>query len=248
MVTRSLARPYRVPVSMIVLVALVPLYVLIPGLLPPRTRYVPELALDRALPLVPSWAIVYGALYLFLILLPIFVVRQDELIRRMVYAYLLIWITAYVFFFVVYPTAAPRPDKVSGEGFAVWGLRTLYSSDPPYNCFPSLHVAHSFVSALACSRVHRRLGIVAMISATLVALSTLFTKQHYVLDVVAGVLLAFVAYGIFLRRYPSAQMSEFDRRVAPALALCVSAVVAVGLATSWLAYIWGGETQFTFGP
>lgn len=248
MVTRSLARPYRVPVSMIVLVALVPLYVLIPGLLPPRTRYVPELALDRALPLVPSWAIVYGALYLFLILLPIFVVRQDELIRRMVYAYLLIWITAYVFFFVVYPTAAPRPDKVSGEGFAVWGLRTLYSSDPPYNCFPSLHVAHSFVSALACSRVHRPLGIVAMISATLVALSTLFTKQHYVLDVVAGVLLAFVAYGIFLRRYPSAQMSEFDRRVAPALALCVSAVVAVGLATSWLAYIWGGETQFTFGP
>lgn len=248
MVTRSLARPYRVPVSMILLFALVPFYVLIPEFLPPRTRHVPELALDRALPLVPSWAIVYGALYLFLILLPIFVVRQDELIRRTVYAYLLIWITAYVFFFVVYPTAAPRPDKVSGEGFAVWGLRALYSSDPPYNCFPSLHVAHSFVSALACSRVHRRLGIIAMISATLVAFSTLFTKQHYVLDLVAGVFLAFVAYGIFLRRYLSDQISEFDRRVAPALALCVSAVVAVGLAISWLAYIWGGETQFTFGP
>lgn len=248
MVTRSLARPYRVPVSMILLFALVPFYVLIPEFLPPRTRHVPELALDRALPLVPSWAIVYGALYLFLILLPIFVVRQDELIRRTVYAYLLIWITAYVFFFVVYPTAAPRPDKVSGEGFAVWGLRALYSSDPPYNCFPSLHVAHSFVSALACFRVHRRLGIIAMISATLVAFSTLFTKQHYVLDLVAGVFLALVAYGIFLRRYSSDQISEFDRRLAPALALCVSAVVAVGLATSWLAYIWGGETQFTFGP
>ena len=68
------------------------------------------------------------------------------------------------------------------------------------------------------------------------------------LDVVAGVFLAFVAYGIFLRRYSSDQIPEFDQRVAPALALCVSAVVAVGLATSWLAYIWGGETQFTFGP
>ena len=248
MVKRSLARPYRVPVSMILLCALVPFYVLIPEFFPPRTRHVPELALDRALPLVPSWAIVYGALYLFLILLPILVVRQDELIRRTVYAYLLIWITAYVFFFVVYPTAAPRPEKVSGEGFAVWGLRALYSSDPPYNCFPSLHVAHSFVSALACSRVHRRLGVIAMIFATLVAFSTLFTKQHYVVDLVAGVFLAFVAYGIFLRRYSSDQISEFDRRVAPALALCVGAVVAVGLATSWLVYIWGGETQFTFGP
>lgn len=195
MVTRSLARPYRVPVSMVLLFALVPFSALIPEFLPPRTRHVPELALDRALPLVPSWAIVYGARYLFLILLPICVVRQDELIRRTVYAYRLIWITAYVFVFVVYPTAAPRPDKESGEGFAVWGLRVLYSSDPPYTCLPSLHVAHSFVSALACSRVHRRLGIIAMIGATLVAFSTLFTKQHYVLDLVAGVFLAFVAYG-----------------------------------------------------
>lgn len=248
MVARSLARPYRVPTSMVVLFALVPFYILIPAFLPPRTRHVPELALDRVLPLVPSWAIVYGALYLFLILLPLFIVRQDELIRRTVYAYLLIWITAYVFFFAVYPTAAPRPDQVSGTGFAVWGLRALYSSDPPYNCFPSLHVAHSFVSALACSRVHRRVGIIAMLSATLVAFSTLFTKQHYVSDVVAGVFLAFVAYGIFLRRDSSDQIPEFDRQVAPALALSVSAVVAVGLATSWLAYIWGGETQFTFGP
>jgi membrane-associated phospholipid phosphatase len=130
----------------------------------------------------------------------------------------------------------------------VWGLRALYSSDPPYNSFPSLHVAHSFVSALACSRVHRRLGIIAMIAATLVAFSTLFTKQHYVLDVVAGVSLAFVAYGIFLRSYSFDQIPEFDRRVAAVLALCVSAVVAVGLAISWLAYIWGGETHFTFGP
>lgn len=248
MVTRSLARPYRVPASMIVLFALVPFYILIPEFVPPRARYVPELALDRALPLVPSWAIVYGALYLFLILLPLFVVRQQELIVRTVHAYLLIWIAAYIVFFVVYPTAAPRPDTVTGEGFGVWGLRALYSSDPPYNCFPSLHVAHSVVSALACSRVHRRLGIIALIAAALVAVSTLFTKQHYVLDVVAGVVLAFVAYGIFLRRPGSDQIPELDRQVAPSLALCVSAVVAAGVAASWLVYLWLGQTQFGFGP
>lgn len=189
----------------------------------------------------------YGALYLFLILLPIFVVRNDELIRRTVYAYLLIWITSYAFFFVFYATVAPRPPKVVGTGFGVWGLRALYSSDPPYNCFPSLHVAHSFVSALACYRVHRRLGIIAGISATFVALSTLLTKQHYVVDVIAGILLAFVASGVFLSRYPSGRVSECDRRVAPALALCVAAIVAVGLAGSWLAYLWSGETHFEFG-
>jgi membrane-associated phospholipid phosphatase len=233
---------------MIILVALVPLYVLVPAFLPPSIRHVPELALDRDLPLIPSWAVVYGALYLFLILLPLFIVRDDRLIQRTVYAYLLIWITSYVFFFVVYPTTAPRPTNVIGEGFALWGLRALYSSDPPYNCFPSLHVAHSFVSALACGRVHRRIGMIAMILATLVAVSTVFTKQHYVLDVIAGGFLALAAYFIFLRGYSSEEAPEFDRRVAPALALCVSGVVAVGLTASWLAYLWSGETQFEFGP
>ena len=101
MVTRSLAQPYRVPISMVLLLALVPFYVLIPAFLPPKARHVPELALDRLVPLVPSWAIVYGALYLFVILLPVFVIRQDELIRRTVRAYLLTWITAYVFCFVI---------------------------------------------------------------------------------------------------------------------------------------------------
>lgn len=46
-------------------------------------------------------------------------------------------------------------------------------------------------------------------------------------------------------RYPSDQIPECDRQLAPALALCVGAIVAVGLATSWLAYVWDGGTQFT---
>jgi membrane-associated phospholipid phosphatase len=247
MVAQSLARPYRVTLPMVVLVSMVPFYIFIPELWPPETRYVPALAFDRVIPLIPAWALVYGALYLFLILLAIFVVRQDELIRRTVSAYLLVWITAYVFF-VVYPTSAPRPDRVIGEGFAVWGLRALYSSDPPYNCFPSLHVAHSFVSALACSRVRRDLGIIATIAATLVALSTLFTKQHYVLDVIAGVFLAFIAYVLFLRNFRRERAPELDRRAAPALAFCISGVVLLGMACYWLVYRWLGETRFEFGP
>lgn len=248
LVAQSLTRPYRVTVPMVLLVSLVPLYIFIPELYPPSVRHVPELALDRALPLQPVWALVYGALYLFLILLPVFVVRQEELVRRTVYAYLLIWITAYLFFFVLYPTAAPRPARVTGEGFAVWGLRALYSSDPPYNCFPSLHVAHSFVSALACHRVHARLGVLAVGFATLVAMSTLFTKQHYVLDVIAGVVLAVVACWIFLWGYAPGSVPELDRRAAPALALYLGAMVALGLGGYWLAYLWMGETQFEFGP
>jgi len=248
MVAQSLGRPYRVPLALALLLALVPLYIFIPELFPPATRRVPELAIDRALPLLPAWSLVYGALYLFLIVLPILVVRQEELVRRTVYAYLLVWITAYCFFFVLYPTSAPRPPRVVGEGFAVWGLRALYSSDPPYNCFPSLHVAHSFVSAFATHRVHRGLGYVATICAVLVALSTLFTKQHYVADAVAGVVLALIARTIFLAGFPRERIPDPDRQMAPALAVCIGVVAALVPIGSWLVYLVMGQTHFDFGP
>lgn len=221
---------------MIAFVTLIPAYVFIAGGLQGRAVYAPALAWDRALPLLPSWALVYGALYMFLILLPVFVVRQDELLRRTVLSYLAIWITAYGFF-LLYPTAAPRPEHLSGDGFGVWGLRILYDADPPYNCFPSLHVAHSFGSALACYRVHRRLGLVAVAAASLVAISTLFTKQHYIADVIAGAVLAFAAYQVFLHGFPRESVPELDRRIAPTLGVGIAGLSLASLLGFWLAHM-----------
>ena len=234
-VAQSLNRPYRVTLSMVVLVSLVPFYIFIAELMPGRTLHVPALALDRVVPLQPAWALVYGSLYLFLILLPVFIVRQEEQIRRTVLAYLLVWIAAYVCF-LAYPTQAPRPAEVVGEGFAVWGLRFLYGADPPYNCFPSLHVAHSFVSALTCYRVHRGVGIAAVLCASLVAVSTLYTKQHYILDVLAGIFLACVAYTVFLRNYPRAEIPEIERRLAPVLAAGIAGVLGLVVVCFWVVY------------
>lgn len=235
-VAQALQRPYPVTIPMVLLVSLVPCYLIIAGRAGTGAVHAPALALDRLLPLVPAWAVVYGALYGFLILLPVFVIQQEDLIRRTVWAYLAVWSTAYVGF-LLYPTVAPRPESVTGDGFAAWGLRFLYDADPPYNCFPSLHVAHSFVSALACSRVHRTLGAIATTFAALVALSTLFTKQHYVIDLVGGIALALAAYLIFLRGYSRDRTPALDRRVAPGLALCAAACVGLGAAVFGMAYL-----------
>jgi membrane-associated phospholipid phosphatase len=235
----SLRRPYPLSagtaIPIVSLMLLVPLYIVIAERMPGRALHAPEIALDRALPLEPAWALVYGALYLFLILLPIFVVRQEAWIRRTALAYLAVWLIAYACF-LLYPTAAPRPASVAGSGFAVWGLRFLYGADPPYNCFPSLHVAHSFVSAFASARVNRGLGVVATICASLVGVSTLFTKQHYALDVAAGLLLAGAAGLVFLRPGAGETPPEADRRAAPALAAGILGILLLVGACFWAAY------------
>ncbi len=66
-VGQSLTRPYPVTIPMVLLVSLVPIYLVIADRARAGPVYAPALALDRLLPLAPMWALVYGALYAFLI-------------------------------------------------------------------------------------------------------------------------------------------------------------------------------------
>ena len=232
---QSLGRPYPVTIPMVLLMGMVPAYIFIASEVRGGPVHRPAIGLDAAIPVWPVWAIIYGALYLWLILMPVFVVREEAHVRRTFWAYLSVWIVAYVVFFA-YPTGAPRPKSVDGDGFAVWGLLLLYASDPPYNCFPSLHVAHSFISALTCYRVHHRTGQVATVAAALVAISTLFTKQHWVLDVIAGAAMAYGAYWLLLRNYPREKVGDVDREAGPIVAGGVFAAIAIFVVGIWVAY------------
>jgi hypothetical protein len=134
----TLTRPYPISISvaipLIVLLLLVPCYIFIGELMTPDlTLHMPEFALDRAMLLHPTWSLIYGSLYVF-VLLPLLIVRQQEQIRRTVWAYLMVWIVAYVSF-LVYPTIAPRPNNVIGADFSAWMLRIITPVTRPIIAF-----------------------------------------------------------------------------------------------------------------
>ena len=220
------------------LVSLAPMYFVIAILTRGRPTFMPEIGLDRSIPLRPAWMLVYGSLYVFVVILPLLVVRERTLIRRAMQAYLMVMLVAYAGF-LLYPTSGPRTDDVAGGGFAGWTLRLVYSLDPPYNCFPSLHVAYAFVSALTCYRIHRGVGLFASVWAALIGISTLYTKQHYFADVIAGALMAFVAYALFLRPHRRETITDGDVRRAPLRAAAAGGAFAVMVAAFWLAYASG---------
>jgi membrane-associated phospholipid phosphatase len=73
--------------------------------------------------------------------------------------------------------------------------------DTRYNAFPSLHVANPWMVALLCFRERGfspRSLLLAFV-AVLISIATLLVKQHYLLDVLAGMLLAVFTFLVFRR-------------------------------------------------
>ncbi len=94
----------------------------------------------------------------------------------------------------------PPPRVALSDTDLLDRLLTLqYRLDVNGNCFPSLHVSLSFLTALAVGHCVRPMRAAVLVWAGLVAVSTVFVRQHYAVDVIAGIALAFVIWKIFFR-------------------------------------------------
>lgn len=77
---------------------------------------------------------------------------------------------------------------------------------PPFGySFPSGHSLSSFAGATSIFHWNKKLGILALILATLIAISRVMLCVHYVSDIlvgsVLGVLISFISYNIFKKMY-----------------------------------------------
>jgi len=146
-------------------------------------------------PFVSAFVLAYDSAYL----LPFvaFLAVKDRSASRRFAAVVAGVIAASAACFLAWPLLLPRPPIAAASAFDRL-LAALYAVDRPTNLFPSLHVSLSFLFALAAGRAwpKRRLWFLAW--AMLIAVSTLFTRQHYFVDVIGGVLVGFAAWRIFL--------------------------------------------------
>lgn len=147
---------------------------------------------DLSLPFVPQFLIIYFGCYLFWVVNYILIARQD---RDSVYRFFTCdFISRCVCFliYLVFPTTNTRPILEIG-GFWNEAARCLYTVDSADNLFPSIHCLVSWFCYLGIrgrKEIPRWYQKCSMIVAILVFLSTLLTKQHVIVDVISGVLLA----------------------------------------------------------
>lgn len=147
-----------------------------------RALYLPG---EARLPFVPEFEFLYMMGYVFP-LLAILRLPGTREFRRLVLAFILTLSVAYATY-LIYPVYLERPP-IEVDSLATF-LLSLEYKDPSYNHFPSLHIAISWLIYLSCSGGVRHHGVLVALLIG-ISLSTLFVKQHYLVDVIYGIGLA----------------------------------------------------------
>lgn len=154
-------------------------------------------SLDQALPVLPIFIIPYLLFLPFYFGTLIYSFYREKRFIALSTAHLVIYLTAAVIF-TVQQTMVAQPEVTGTDIFSKL-LLWLYSVDPPYNAFPSLHVAASIVVASYFAAVKSKLLPAVILLVVIVIPSTVLLKQHNLVDIFGGIVLGGLASFISFR-------------------------------------------------
>lgn len=171
----------------------------------PRSYYHPMYhPLDDRIPFQELFVIPYVFWYVFMIGSILYTLRHDTRAFRRQGWFMIITFGTACLVYLIYPNCQQlRPQVYPRDNLLTSAVKLLHWIDTPTGVCPSLHVCGAIGSALGLSDT-RRFGtplwkIVNFSIALLISLSTMFIKQHSVVDVFWAVILSLAAYVIAYR-------------------------------------------------
>lgn len=118
--------------------------------------------------------------------------------------------------YYLWPNGLMLREEIPRDNFCADVVRFLRRIDPPRNVCPSIHVSSTVAIHLAicCSQVfgeNRKVKILSWVVTVGISLSTLFIKQHSVIDVFWGWMLSLGLWGILngLRGLGGVKVEDF---------------------------------------
>lgn len=159
---------------------------------------VPMFDFEKAIPFLPRAIYLYMTAFL-MVPLAVFLTGRKDLGKTIAGFVGIMLICAIIF--VLLPTAYPRPDLLPVN--TGWFTQHLYNIltfiDTPKNCIPSQHAAACIFASLALYHRRKALGFFFTFWTIAILISTLYLKQHYLLDIIAGTILGALVYLISFR-------------------------------------------------
>lgn len=154
--------------------------------------------LDNKIPFLPNFIYIYNLFYPFIFLAFYYLFTKDE---KNYYKGIVAGIIGYLIcdiIYLYYPTIMPRlpiPSTTNPITSLIVKI-TYFFDEPALNCFPSIHCLFCFqiiFSYLKTNLVELKKKLPIIIISTLIILSTILVKQHYVLDIISAFLVCITA-------------------------------------------------------
>ena len=154
-----------------------------------------RLPLDDWIPYRPRWVWVYSFLYYPVIVAINWSVTSTRHFLYVAMSYLLL-LAFQMAFFTFVPVATPMEWRTCNQrrGRSERFLAFVQSLDGRSNSFPSMHTS---VATLTACHLCAWTGPWVFLFPGLIAVSCLYTKQHYIVDVPAGALLGWFVFELF---------------------------------------------------
>ncbi len=155
-----------------------------------------ECFIDAYIPFCELFVFPYLLWFLFLFFIHIYTLLFDiEAFKKLMY-FIIISYSLSSLIFILFPNMqALRPTEFPRDNFLVDFMKGFYEFDTNTNVCPSLHVVGSFAVLFAswnCKGLSSPLSrIIFTVLTILISISTVFLKQHSIVDIIVGVILVF---------------------------------------------------------
>ena len=167
-----------------------------------RRSYTPvSCALDAAIPFCEVFLLPYLFWFVFLVAIHLYALLYDVEAFRRLMKFVIVSYTAAILIYAIFPNCQQlRPAAFPRDNALTRFLSEFYQFDTNTNVCPSLHVIGS-AAVVACAWDSRHFHTpgwrtVFVVTAALISVSTVFLKQHSILDVVAAFPVCWVAWRI----------------------------------------------------
>ena len=159
--------------------------------------------LDDVIPFCEVSIVPYLLWFPFMLLIMVFMFFTDRRIYHRLSAMLVIGMIVFLTISTLFPNIQYlRPAVMPRDNIFTRQIMQLYQTDTPTNICPSIHVYNSICANIAVlksrSRFARKkwLRVSVTVLVALIVLSTMFIKQHSVLDVVGAFAMSTVCYSL----------------------------------------------------
>lgn len=172
-----------------------------------RHYIVLDTPIDHAIPFIPQFVLAYYFWFAYHVwgLLPAFL-HEDSTEYYQITLALFSGMSVFIIVSFIFPNMQTlRPSHLGNDIFSRM-IAAIYAGDTPTNIIPSIHVYNSLVINTGIwrsseAKKHHALRGLSLFCCIMIILSTLFIKQHTIIDIIAAFAMYLIFRQIFFKNF-----------------------------------------------